>query len=331
MVTNVVLEGLFDNGPITRLMRDVYIDFSRKDLPDKVSYPEGLTDYLDTIFYAFGKETYDFEPKRISLPEYTLDPHDPRCVCAFSGGKDSLANLILLKKYGYEPIPFFVKGINYQYASEYEVARELCKAINMELVEKKVSVRGKCEFPENPVKDQFIMAMMLDYGLPKGISNYSFGTYIDTPLEDVSKEYMLSDSSEMFTDFQTFVNKHYPEVDFPIFLNDGCEAYRIICDTNVDLVFKTQSCMSPARYRQNYIRQAEKKYGIKLPPNRCPSCYKCCTEAIYLHEFGVLNYPDSFIEHCKEVVKKFYRKYKSPEYMASMDSPDFQWTVRAYL
>lgn len=329
MVTNVDTNGLLD-GPFTRLMKRLYIEVSTKNLNTDLHYPETLHDYIDLVYYSLGSE-YTLTHKDVNFPKYKLDVHDNRCLCAFSGGKDSLANVIMLKQLGYEPILFFVRGINYKYTSEYETALQLSKILELPFVEYKLVVRGKCEYPENPVKDQFILAIMLDYGLKLGITHYSFGTYIDSYTDELSAEYMLSDASTMFDTFMDFVNSYYPEVDTPMFLNDCCEAYKIIIDYDKSLLQHTNSCMSPLRYKNGYIKKAKKTYGIDLLPNRCPSCYKCCTEAIILNDFGITNYPESYIKHCKDVIIKFYSKYKSEEYIEDMKSDNYEWTIKKYL
>ena len=203
--------------------------------------------------------------------------------------------------------------------------------LDIPFIDYKLIVQGQCEYPENPIKNQFILAIMLDYGLKLGISHYSFGTYKDSLTAELSNEYMLSDSSQMFDAFMEFINNIYPEVDMPMFLNDCCHAYRTIVDYDISLLNYTNSCMSPLRYKKSYRQRAEKKYGIELLPNRCPSCYKCCTEAIILNDFGVLSYPHDYIEHCKEVIIKFYSKYKSDDYIKSMKSDDYEWTIQEYL
>lgn len=331
MVTSIETGGLFD-GPFTKIMKRLYMDMSKRELSDTLYYPLTMINYIGEIYHAFGKECMvDDEEKEYSFPKYDLNPHDPRVLCAFSGGKDSLANVLMLQDLGYEPILFFITGVNYRYTYEHESSRQLAEVLGLELVEQSFKLHGKNDYPENPVKNQFILAMMLDYGLKRGITNYSFGTYLDSPTDELSSEYMLSDSSDLFDAFMEFVNSIYPEVDLPFFLHDSCEAYLVIIQHDPKLLNYTQSCMAPMRFKQNLIKHAESKYGIELLPNRCPSCYKCCTEAIILNDFGIVCYPDSYLEHCKDVIRKFYVKYKSKEYMESTYSPDFEWTIKEYL
>lgn len=329
MVTNVITNGLMD-GPFTKLMKRFYIDCSSRSLPYDLFYPIQLYDYIDLVYSQFNAD-YFINDIKIKFPKHELNSHDSRCICAFSGGKDSLANILILKQLGYEPILFFVKGINYKFPNEYDIAKDLAKRLDLTFIEYKLIVQGQCEYPENPIKNQLILSIMLDYGLKLGITHYSFGTYVDAFIDEVSSEYMLSDATSMFDVFIDFVNTIYPEVDMPMFLNDCCEAYKTIIDYDSNLIQYTNSCMSPLRYKSGYIKRAIKKYNIELLPNRCPSCYKCCTEAIILNDFGITHYPESFISHCKDVVIKFYSSYKSEEYIDAMRTDDYEWTISKYL
>ena len=306
MVTSVETDGLFD-GPFTKLMKQMYIIASAKEFPEELHFPIEMIPYIRTLYKAFGSMWTVYDTKVLFKP-YELDEHDTRCLCAFSGGRDSLANVIMLKQLGYEPTAFFVRGVNYKYGHEYPIAKALAERMGIPFIERRIIVHGKNEFPENPVKDQFILAMMLDFGLKQGIVNYSFGTYIGDPSDEVNKEYMLSDASDMFWFFEQFVNEFYPEVDMPMFLHSSAESLRVICDYDTDLLKYTCSCMSPVRFKQGYIESARKKYGVELLPYRCPSCYKCCMEAIHLNAYGVTQYPEAYLEHCKEVIYRWYAK-----------------------
>lgn len=332
MVNSVETTGLFD-GPFTKLMKQIYIIASSKQLEQELNIPIELTPYIETVYRAFDSP-FKIHDTKMSFEPYQLNEHDPRCICAFSGGKDSLANILMLKDLGYEPIAFFVKGINYQYGYEQAIAKKLAEKLNIPFVERRVIVHGKNEYPENPVKDQLIMAMMLDYGLKLGISNYSFGIYIDSTSEGTSKEYMLSDASDMFDTFQEFVNYIYPEVDFPYFLVESVQALKIILDLRRDLLDDVCSCMAPMRFKKSYVDNAEKKYGVKLLPNRCPSCYKCCLEAIQLNIFGITDYPDRYINHCKDIMLKWYAKYMDRESLEDRQrtrDEDESWVPRYWL
>lgn len=330
MVTVKTENELFD-GCFTKLFKDLYIRFSDRNFPYELPYPKELSLYLDGLYQSYDKEYKLVENKfNIKIPNKKFDIHDDRVIVAFSGGKDSLADVLVLQELGYKPILWFTKGINRSYTNEeYEHSKILADKLGLEMIVYTVHVSGKCDFFENPVKNQFILAQMVDYGLKKGISNYSFGTYIDAYLDEISTDYMLSDGTYMFENVQEFYNAFIPELDIVIPLISATEAWYEICRKDTHLLLDTYSCMTPLRYKKNLIKNNEKKYNIKILDGRCGSCYKCCNELAVLTYFGVLDYPDEFIKHCKDVTLNFYARYKSKELMDEITSSD--WVDEEYI
>lgn len=323
---NIKTQGLMD-GQFTRLFKDLYIMTSDRKFKDVVNYPKELKPYLDGLYGAYDLK-YEFGENKfpISTKGIKLDIHDTRVVCGVSGGKDSMANALILKSLGYEPILFTVKGLNRSYPNEYEYCCKMAEILGLELITYTLKVSGKCEFFENPTKDQFIMALMIDWGLQRNIPNYSLGTYVDAPLEVISKEYMLSDGSFMFDNLLDFYHAYFPEMDFPMFLYNSAEAYMTLVLEDVNLYKYVHSCMTPLRYKENLRKHTEEKYGIKALPNTCGcSCYKCADESLTLNALGAVHFPDEYLEHCKEVLYKFYAKYKPKDFVENMKTPQFQW------
>ena len=324
MINVTTGNGLFD-GQFTRLWKDLYIMTSSKEFRKELPYPVEMKQYLDYLYGTFGQEYTFCENKyKIDTSKVHCDEHDDRVVCGFSGGKDSVANALMLKELGYKPTLFFVKGINRSYPQELDYAKRLADRLDMELVIYTIKVSGKCDFFENPTKDQFILATMVDYGLKYNIPNYSFGTYYESELQNMSETYMMSDAAIMFWNALKFYKHFIPEMDIPIFLENECDAWYEICKYDSSLLLDTYSCMTPLRYRDKLIKQAENKYGIKSLPGRCPSCYKCCNEYATFNAFGLIkDYPEDFIKHCEDVCVKFYAKYKDADRIAEIRKLDW--------
>lgn len=310
-MVNVETKNLLD-GQFTRLFKDLYIRTSAKPLSFELPYPVELKPYLDVLYTSVGCE-YKLVENKFVLKEkcQNADVHDARCLCAFSSGKDSVANVLLLRDIGYEPILFFVKGINRSYPQEYETSLELAKELGMEIVTYNLKVSGKCEFVENPTKNQFILALMVDYGVKYNILNYSFGTFREDRVEIMSSDYMLSDAYEMFQSVEKFYKAYINDFQLVSYLNNEAESYYVICNHDVKILDNTFSCMTPLRYKNNLRKNNEKKYGIKLLPNRCGSCHKCCIEAIVLNKMGIVDYSDEFLDHCEDVLTRLDAKQLS--------------------
>lgn len=307
-MVNVETKGLLD-GQFTKIFKDLYIKTSCKPLPKELTYPLDLKPYLDMLYKYTNNGEYVLNGMKTKLKHYNnFNEHDERVLCAFSGGKDSVADVLLLKSLGYKPILFFVKGVNRSYPQELETSKILAEYLGMELIVYSTKISGKCDFVENPTKNQFILALMVDYGVKLGISNYSFGAFIEDEIEIMSSDYMLSDAKEMFDTIEGFYSHYINGFQLLNFLHNEAESYYIICNYDKKILDYTYSCMTPLRYKQNLIKNNERKYGIKLITNRCGSCHKCAIEAIVLSKMGVIEYSDQFLKHCEEVLEKIDEK-----------------------
>ena len=63
-----------------------------------------------------------------------------------------------------------------------------------------------------------------------------------------------------------------------------------------------QGCVLPYRFRNKTKEINEQKYNVKLLPNRCGSCWKCCVEYIFLADKGVVEYNAQFYKHCLDIL-----------------------------
>lgn len=302
MANKLKTQFLFD-GKFTKLFKSIYEQTSTKPLPKEIYAPFTLIPYLDTLYGAF-KQSYRINPKPFDdIPNYCFPQNDDVMV-AYSGGKDSVACVLKLKKQGYTPHLFFMNGINKSYTQELEVAKSTAEQLNCDITIRNVTITGKKEYVEHPIKDQFILASMVDEGLKRNIYKYAFGTCKGDNINIVSNDYQLSDAYEMFTSVSTFYSNYIERFKILIPLQSETESVCIILSNQQysDLIFKSYSCMMPLRYRNNIIKANERKYDIKLLPNNCGSCDKCCSINIMLQKIGYVNYPDSFIQHCWDVL-----------------------------
>ena len=48
-------------------------------------------------------------------------------------------------------------------------------------------------------------------------------------------------------------------------------------------------------------------------------------ESLTLNALGAVHFPDEYLKHCKEVLYKFYAKYKPKDFVENMKTPQFQW------
>lgn len=302
MANKLKTQFLFD-GKFTKLFKSIYEQTSVKPLPNEICAPVTLVPYLDTLYGAFNQR-YRLNLKSFDIPTITCQKSD-HVMVAYSGGKDSVACVLKLKKQGFIPHLFFMNGINKSYTSEMATAILTAKKLGCDITIYDVTITGKKEYVEHPIKDQFILAVMVDEGLKRNIYKYAFGTGYEDNVEIVSNDYQLSDAYEMFTSISKFYSNYIEP--FKIFIplrNETESVCEILSSEYPDLIFESYSCMMPLRYRDNIIKANERKYDIKLLPNNCGSCDKCCLINIMLQKIGYVNYPDSFIQHCWDVLHK---------------------------
>ena len=231
----------------------------------------------------------------------SIVPKNNVIVC-FSGGKDSV-NVALKLKEKNNVILYYLKGINRSYPNELEYAKEAANKLGLPLVIQECSCKGHTTFLENPLKNQFIFACALNYGLELGITQYFFGNSNDENIENSNFDRDFSDSKEMFELFKEWVSNeigieiiNYPLIDSGIdsILNIG---------KHHDLHNLVLSCLLPYRFQKTTHINNCNKYGIYLPKNMCGSCWKCCVQYIIWADNHWLEYNKDFYKHCLDFLK----------------------------
>lgn len=232
-------------------------------------------------------------------------------IVCFSGGKDSTATAIKMKEMGWNVYLFYVKGINKSYPDEYTRAQTIAKYLNMPLCVIEVRQSGKTSFKDNPVKNQFIASLALDYAITNNIGvDVAFGDFTSDNIKNSCFNEDWSDCQEMWNKYIEYVRQWIPNANIHIPFKTYLETMDII-GNDEKLLNMVQGCVLPHRFRAMTKRMNEKKYGIKLLENRCGSCWKCCMEYIYYAESNIVKYDVDFYKHCLDVLVK-KAKYLKP-------------------
>lgn len=239
--------------------------------------------------------------------------NDKFILCCISGGKDSLAVVLHYLNLGYYVHLYTLKGINRGYPEEYKAAEKVAEKLNLPIYVDEIKVSGKKYFTEHPLKNQVIACTALAYCLENGFApNLSFGNYRKET--DVRSNYGVnwSDNFTLWESFNSFIKQFIPNANVQIPFYEESEALEIL-NNNSELVPLYQSCLMTVRDRESLRQKNQKKYGVKILPNRCGSCYKCCLEYIYFCDKGKFEYNEGFYKHCLEVLKKKYVDYTGPK------------------
>ena len=219
-------------------------------------------------------------------------------VVAFSGGKDSVATAMKLKKEGRDVHLFYVNGINKAYPDEMRHAKELAGKLELPIHVEYVSQVGKTSFKESPIKNQIIASMALNYAINEKIgTSVAFGDFTTDNTSNSQFFESWSDTTEMWNAWLLLVNVYIPNVELIIPFKTYNETLDIISE-NTEMLEMVCGCILPYRFRNMTRTKNEEKYHIRLLPNRCGSCWKCCTEYIFLADKGVVEINVDFYKHC---------------------------------
>lgn len=290
-------------GTTAYIMARLYHATSTANMPEIwQGYPKELDPVLQCLCRGLGREDFKSIPAVWTYPEPAPRLKD-KVLVGFSGGKDATAVVLKLRRAGKKVELFYTRGINRAYPGEYDACVKIANALRLPLHVMEVRVVGKQDWVENPMKNQFILGCMVDYGSRVGIAEYVQGGLECDTCETQAFGSGYSDGREMFEATQSFFQTVYPDYLYHYsLLKNDTDSFLTVLKEAPQLIPMIHSCMGPLRYKANLRRTNETKYNIELMPNRCGSCYKCSLEALHLHMVGEKSYPPAFIQHCYDVM-----------------------------
>lgn len=302
--------------------RKIYFDWFKKDHTLTIASLYSIFSNLDVLDDLIVDKTIDLDAKplidvlcrglgrEIKINYSKVNKHinnikrSKNVVVAFSGGKDSTATAIKIRNCGLNVILFYVKGINKAYPDELEHAQEIAKKLGMQLHITNVIQSGMTSFKESPIKNQLIASMALDYAIENNIGcSISFGDFTTDTIGNSQFMESWSDTQEMWQSWLYLVRTYIPNAELIIPFGTYNETLDLLSE-NRDILDSVCGCILPYRFRNMTHANNEKKYNLKLLPNRCGSCWKCCTEYIFLVDKGVLPLNEKFYRHCLDFLVK---------------------------
>lgn len=283
-LTMSILYSMFSNlDYIDEFVRDFPIDADAKKIVDVL-----LCGYKKPLDVQF--ETIEKTPAKNNKTNTV--------VVAFSGGKDSLATVLKLQETGRDVVLFHVKGINKGYPDETQHVLDAAAYLNLPLHIETISQGGATSFKESPIKNQLIASLMLDYAISQNIgTSVAFGDFLTDNIHNSQFYESWSDTQEMWEGWLSLVRTYVPNVELLIPFGTYNETLDLISDSK-ELLSLVHGCILPYRFRAKTKAINESKYDITLLDGRCGSCWKCCTEYIYLVDKGVVPLNEKFYRHC---------------------------------
>ena len=352
------------NPRITRILFHLYRDFNLQSFPREVLCYSSLGTFADLVYKKYSQEppklieaTQEFleDLKEINDEFLSMRKHrgNKRVLLGFSGGLDSVFQMCDLLQRGYDVVLFTLKNVNtYENGQGVKAGREIVDTVNaggvfhVEYVEASIAKDWKRDnkwrqsWPENPIKNQLILAIMIDYCLEHQIDMISLGDDLELDIEDSVCGINTTDSKQLTEEFLNGIrgiSPDMPRIDFMPIQKDNDKLYRIMSLEKFGLLDKYYSCVQTGRFNKRFHDMAEKKYGVTLPAHNCGCyCRKCamhCLLMYYWKESGkwmmtdkriqriqdkyVSTFTDEFIEKCWQVMWKNAHsadyKFFSPE------------------
>ena len=285
-------------GAYTDYMLYLYQELSVMPFPRTLKVPNAAWDaYLDLIYTALANPCCE-KDYCIELPAVELSHVDKTVILGFSGGKDSAATAAYFIDNHIACQLYRAKGFNASYPVEQMVAEQFADKTGLKLISHKIAYAGKCEYDsptsESVVKDQLIMAMMIDYMIANNYHIFSLGCFRSDSLAIANPKLNLSDSDEIIKAFVKAVKATFPALRYinsPFKTTHHAKAY--LYHKHMDWIKHTQSCLIPDRHRNKVRETMTNKYSMVIPPNRCLSCWKCCMDAYLLDKWGFEALPET--------------------------------------
>jgi len=278
-----ISRGLFGKNSYQDYMLYLYEKVSEDPFPTEIEVPsEKWFPYIDSIWKYCGYE----EPKKKltgKLPQITIDNPNRGVLLGFSGGRDSSTVAALLKDIGVPTVLLYIRNSSRSYGHEYTAAKDVANSLNLEMMEIPFKFEGKGSRPDNPVKDQVFLTMGFQVMIEKGWTTSTMGVFPDDTFENTSPIYGLSDVYDMFLMWEDAIQETFPQYKFTSFFVNATHESAYLVKNHPELIDKVQSCVLPDRFRKRVREANERKYNIKISPNRCLSCQKCAKDYLIMH------------------------------------------------
>ena len=304
----------FEMTDVTKSVFNMYENFNKETFDSVPNVPVEMISFSDMVYNAHN-QTYTFTRNPIIEKRELTRSNDDVVVLGFSGGLDSVFQALRLIDSGYKVVLFHLKGVNtYENGQgtkhSIHIADKL-KQRGVEYVEceiKKTNDKSnayKQHWPENPIKNQLILAMMIDYCIVNGYHKISLGDDFDLSIDDAMVGVNLTDSRELTQEFLKCICSLVSGIEFIPIEKGQDKLKRLKTIEQYGLLDDYYSCVLPGRFNATRHESNEQKYNVTLSKNNCGcSCRKCAMHNLLMHYGGVKIFPDEFIESCWKVMWK---------------------------
>lgn len=339
-----IKQETYDNplykGPLSDYMLYLYTEMSVKPFPSEIKIPnEAWKEYLDSMYELNGLTPPNYIIDETLVPPLTYDKIDEnKVMIALSGGKDSVAVMLRLLDEGRDVTAYFMQNANISYLFEEGKAERIAEKYNVPLIKDKLHRSGKTDYFENQLKNQLMLARMLEYGLQHNCAILHLGEYWDSIGDsETNPDYNMTDNIDMTNRFEHAIQSHVPEFKFDYMFENEAYGMSYIITHHPEVIPLIQSCIMPSRYVKQQLKFSEKYHlhaDVEHPDQegimegRCMNCYKCTMEYMYLVSWRKL--PLNIPYYNEKVLPIFYKK-KDQMDIKLADIPDSEIPVSMIL
>lgn len=303
-------------GSLSDYVIYLYESFTVNPLPSQVVVPNESWKPFIKMLYSHNNQEEPEYIENFNIESKEIDSDKNKVILALSGGKDSAASLLRLLDEGKDVVAYYCKKINLSYLDEEGAAENIAKMCNVPLLKDEISRSGKSDFFENPVKNMFLLARMIEWSLDNNCSVIQLGEYWDLGSDRVNIQYDMSDSIDFILEFEKAINSHFPQIKFNFMFEHQAAAMSYLITKHLDVLPKTISCIMPRRFLNFRLKSVLQSFpGLQanvgvtsdgVMEKRCMMCWKCCMEWLYLVMFGKLPYNKDYME--QKVLPIFIKK-----------------------
>ncbi len=301
------IENIVNNNQYFNITQDMYNIFTKDIFDKEIIIHKEFKPLIDILYNIHGQK-YD---KCTLLPNINntsnIKEENNNVLLGFSGGLDSCYLAFKLKDKGYNVSLFHLKGLNKNYPKEDEFAVKFATNHNFNLININVKHLKKQFFPDNPLKNQLILSLMVDYGLENNICKFALGADYNTDIKDASIGFTITDSIQVTELYLQGLRNTFKSIELLLIPNDEPKSIRLkyLVENQKNVLQDIYSCIIPHRFNNSLHNKNQEKFGVVLLDGRCGSCYKCCQEILILSELGYFynkNKNIDLINHCWKIL-----------------------------
>lgn len=304
MVVNLPSKGRVFSEAFSKL----FDNFTNKDFVRNPNIPFTFQGFVKIIYDFHNQPLEDYSLYYLPMEKVRMRESD-KVLVGFSGGLDSCYLACRLKQMNCDVTLFHVNNLNsYAQPNEDNYARGFASKGGFKYIEVDFKPKKHNFWNENPMKNQLVMAFMLDYAIENGISNIGLGCDWTQTLADSTVGLDATDSKEFNETFWKGV-EYYVEGMQLLFCEDDVkkvDRIKFILENYKELFPYVYSCVLPYRFTKSSHKRNQEKYHIPLLNGRCGSCVKCCREFLYLVHLGYYDEykeeVEKFSEHCWDIL-----------------------------